>query len=228
MALKATGETRMEPIDRADDGVGWMAHPDESMRRASHAVVGDDGGVWVFDPVDADGVDDLLADYGEVAGVVLGLDRHERDATQVARRHDVAVHVPSWMTGVAEDAAVPVERFDESPGESGIRAVEVRDSTLPPWQEAAYHHGASGTLYVPEAVGTAEFFRTDDERLGVHPMLRISPPRDALSGLRPDRLVVGHGAGIATDAANALRVALDGARSGTLSLYLKNVGMLLP
>ncbi|MFB6127437.1 MAG: hypothetical protein ABEJ79_09130 [Halolamina sp.] len=228
MAFKAAGETQMEPINRSDSGVGWLAHPEEGMQRASHAVVGDDGGVWVFDPVDADGVDDLLADYGEVAGVVVGLDRHERDAERVARRHDVAVHVPSWMTGVAEEATVPVERFDEGPGESGIRAVEVRDSSLPPWQEAAYLHEASDTLYVPEAVGTADFFRTDGERVGVHPMLRISPPREALSGHRPDRLLVGHGTGVESDAANALKVALDGARSGTLSLYLKNASMLLP
>ena len=32
-------------IDRWDGGIGWIAHPDEDSRRASHAVVGDNGGV---------------------------------------------------------------------------------------------------------------------------------------------------------------------------------------
>ena len=48
-------------IGRWDGGVGWIAHPEERGRRASHAIRGEDGDVGVFDPLDAPGVDDLLA-----------------------------------------------------------------------------------------------------------------------------------------------------------------------
>jgi len=61
----------------------------------------------VFDPVDAPGVDDLLADLGTVAGVVVGLDRHKRDSAAIATRHDVPVYVADWMTGVAEEIDAP-------------------------------------------------------------------------------------------------------------------------
>jgi hypothetical protein len=201
------GRPDLRVVDRWDDGVGWIAYPDERMQRASHAIASE-GEVWVLDPVDVDGVDDLLADLGSVAGVITCLDRHKRDAAQVAKRHDVAVHVPSWFDGVAGDVDAPVERFDREIG--GMTAVRVRDSSAPPWQEVALEAG--GTLYVPEAVGTVPYYCAPDEPLGVHPMLRPFPPRAALGGLSPERLRVGHGAGIATDATAALRTALRNAR----------------
>jgi hypothetical protein len=60
---------------------------------------------------------------------------------------------------------------------------------------------------------------TGEERIGVHPMLRLVPPRSALSGLDPDRVVVGHGPGVQDGAARAVADALDSARGNTLSLY---------
>jgi hypothetical protein len=222
----------LRAIDRWDGGVGWLAHPDEGMQRASHAVVGDgDGGdepaVWVFDPVDAPGVDDLLADLGAVAGVVVCLDRHARDAATVANRHDAPVYLPHWMDGVAGALDAPVERFGRELPDSGYRAVRVRDSSLPPWQEVALANDA-GTLYVPEAVGTAPYFRAPGERLGVHPMLRLTPPRRALGGLDPDRVLVGHGQGVLTDAGEALRDALDGSRRRAPAAYLGALAGFLP
>src|SRR5699024_3715660 len=83
MPMKDTGRTDLVTIDRFDGGVGWLAHPDERMQRASHALSTDDG-VWLVDPVDADGLDDLLAEEGDVAGVVILLDRHKRDAARLA------------------------------------------------------------------------------------------------------------------------------------------------
>ncbi|MFB6301593.1 MAG: hypothetical protein ABEH78_01845 [Haloferacaceae archaeon] len=203
-------------IDRWGEGLGWLAHPEEGMRRASHALAAD-GGVWVVDPVDAPGVDDLLADLGEVVGVVICLDRHERDAVTIARRHDVPVFVPDRMSGVAEGLDATTERFGNRLGDSDYRALTVRDSSLPPWQEVALTDGE--TLYVPEAVGTAPFFRAGGERVGVHPMLRPFPPRRALGELEPDRLLVGHGEGVLADATAALRDALAGARRRAPAAY---------
>ncbi len=207
------GRPDLRAVDRFDDGVGWIAYPDEGMRRASHAVASE-GEAWVLDPVDAAGVDDLVADVGSVAGVVTCLDRHWRDAAAVARRHDVAVHVPSWFDGVDVDA--PVERFDRTVG--GMETVRVRDASTPPWQEVAVRAGDS--LYVPEAVGTVPYYCAPDERLGVHPMLRPVPPRDELGGCSPTHLRVGHGEGVRDDGAAALATALRNARKTLPRAYL--------
>ena len=58
------------------------------MQRASHAL-SHDGGVWLVDPVDGDGLEELLAPLGEVRGVLQLLDRHARDGAALARRHGV-------------------------------------------------------------------------------------------------------------------------------------------
>jgi len=71
MPMKGGDSDEYREIDRWDRGVGWIAHPGETMQRASHALVGDDGGLWVIDPVDAPDVDGLLSEFGDVAGVVV-------------------------------------------------------------------------------------------------------------------------------------------------------------
>jgi hypothetical protein len=233
MPMKGRGTGQLEEIDRWDGGVGWIAHPDEGMQRASH-VLGvdraersaagsetrsDDGEAWVVDPVDAPGVDDLIASVGEVAGVVVCLDRHKRDAAAVARRHDVPVYVPDWMTGVASKLDVPTERFGRELADTGYRALTIVNRSLPPWQEVGLYHDGTGTLVVPEALGTASYFCAPGERLGVHPMLRPVPPKRAFHGLEPERVLVGHGAGVFEDATVALHDALDNARSRLPSAY---------
>nr|WP_277555800.1 hypothetical protein [Halobaculum sp. YSMS11] len=223
--MKASGDADLAVIDEFDGGVGWIAYPDETMERASHAL-SVDGEVWVLDPVDAPGVDDLLADIeGDIAGVVVCLDRHKRDAAAIATRHDVPVYVPDWMTGVAAKLDAPVERFGRELG--GMRAITVRDSSIPPWQEVALYDEDGGTLYVPEAVGASEYMRTKGETLGVHPMLRLTPPRRALSGLSPERVLCGHGEGVLTDGQRALETALSDARSNAPGLYAKTLTMFL-
>ncbi|QHS15913.1 hypothetical protein GWK26_01420 [haloarchaeon 3A1-DGR] len=228
------GTDELHVIDRFADGLGWIAYPDEPMQRASHAVTVpnemEDGGnedrpdVWVVDPVDppgedgADRLDALLADLGTVAGVACCLDRHKRDAAAVATRHDVAVWIPEWMTGVEDELDAPVERFGSRLADTGFEAIRVRDSSLPPWQEVALFDGS--TLIVPEAVGTNDLFLADGERLGVHPALRPFPPRRPLAGLDPDRVLVGHGAGVHERAADVLADALAGARRRAPSAYL--------
>ena len=225
MPMKGSGEsTDWEEIDRFDGGVGWLAHPEETMQRASHALAVD-GDVWVIDPVDVDGLDDLLGEFGEVQGVVTLLDRHKRDAAAVANRHEVPVYIPHFFEGVAGDLAAPVERFRHDLAETGFAVHEVIDNRF--WQEAVLFDRDSGVLVVPEAVGTADYFRTPSERLGVHPMLRLTPP-SKLGRLDPERILVGHGAGIHEDAATALETALSRSRSHTPGLIVKNTRKLLP
>jgi len=214
MPLKATGHATFDPDDRWDGGTTWIAHPEESMQRASHALVVA-GDVWLVDPVDAEGLDDHLADVGDVAGVVVLLDRHKRDADTIALRHDVPVSIPEWMDGVAEEMTAPVERFGTTLADT-YTVYPLTNSRF--WQEAALYDEDEGTLVIPEAVGTASYFRTGGERIGVHPMLRLRPPR-RLWEFSPERVLVGHGEPVVTDASDALADALDGARRRTPALY---------
>lgn len=210
-------------IDRFDGGFGWIAHPDEAMQRASHALVAD-GAVWVVDPIDVPGLDDRLTERGAVAGVVALFNWHTRDASAVATRHGVAVHVPTWVTRVAGRVEAPVERFHGELGDSGYRAVRITPHPL--WREAALYHEADGTLLVPDSVGTAAYFRAPGERLGVSAYQRPWPPRRALGVLQPERLLLGHGAGIFDGATPALAEALASARRRAPAAIATNLGTL--
>jgi hypothetical protein len=224
MPLKASGSAQMREIDRRDGGVGWIAYPREDMQRASHAVVGENDGLWLIDPVDAPGLDDLLAEYGEVAGVVILLDRHKRDAAALARRHDVSVHVPDFMESVPQELDAPTERVYTDLGESGFGVHELIDNAF--WKEAVLYGEHDHTLVVPEALGTADYFLVGEERIGVHPALRLKPPK-RLGRFDPERVLVGHGAGIHEDASGAIRTALSGARRRTPRLYAKTAKSML-
>ncbi|PSQ59027.1 MAG: hypothetical protein BRD23_05400 [Halobacteriales archaeon SW_9_67_25] len=232
MPLKNSGPaTEWTETDRfeadngtATGGVGWIAHPAETMQRASHALAVD-GEVWVVDPIDVPELDDRLAEFGDVAGVVVLLDRHKRDAGAVARRHDVPVYLPEPLRGVAGDIDAPVEGFAGELADTGYRTQTVVDNFA--WTEVALYNREGGVLVVPEAVGTTEYFLAGGERLGVHPALRLKPPW-SLARFEPDRILVGHGAGVHEDAAGALRDALSGARGRTPGLYLKNLKTFLP
>lgn len=207
----------LEVVDRWDDGISWtLAEEIGGMHRTSHAIRTEEG-VWLVDPVDAPGLDDELAELGEVAGVTLLLDRHKRDADAIAARHDVRIALPTNLAGVAADLEAPVETYTESLSETGFKAITVVNNQL--WHEVALRHPGTGTLIVPEAVGTADFFTTDDERLGVHPALRLFPPRRSLGSLSPDRILVGHGPGVFDDATAALRTTLANSRRSAPKYY---------
>lgn len=223
--MKGEGATSLREAGAFEGGATWIAYPDESMQRASHALEADDG-VWLVDPVDAEDLDDWVAERGSVAGVVVLLDRHTRGAAAIARRHDVAVHVPAPLAGLVDDLDAPVERFRGELADTGYRPHQVIDRSF--WRECALYRPADGTLVVPEAVGTAAFFRTADERLGVHPALRVVPPRAALGDLRPDRVLVGHGDPVLEEAGSALADALAGARRRAPRLYAGAVRQLIP
>jgi hypothetical protein len=194
-------------VDRWPDGVGWLAHPDENGRRTSHAVRTEDG-VWVFDPLDAPGVDDLLAEFGTVAGVAVLSEYHARDAAAIARRHGVPVTVPDWFTRLEVRIETSVERVTGSVAGFGLRRVRPMFA----WRECLAYREHDGTLYVPDYLSSHDAFTVGEERLGLPTLSRLSPPRDTLEGINPERLIFGHGTGVFDDADDALETALGGAR----------------
>jgi hypothetical protein len=54
-------------------------------------------------------------------------------------------------------------------------------------------------------------------------MLRLTPPTEALSGLNPEQVRVGHGVGISDRAAIAVEDALSGSRRKAPGLYAKTL-----
>ncbi|MDZ7745550.1 MAG: hypothetical protein U5K28_03140 [Halobacteriales archaeon] len=212
MPMKGDGTTEPRRIDESGDGVGWIAYPDEGMQRASHALA-TDAGTLLIDPVDADGVSDIYAAYGDVGGVAVLLDRHTRDAETFADRHDVPIYAPPWMDidGKLDRPAEPLTEF------LADTAYDCIDLDVPVWQEAVLTDGE--TLVVPEALGTVGYFCAGDEPIGVHPMLRLFPPR-ALREHDIERVRVGHGAGIAAETTMLIRDAIDNARRRLPKAYV--------
>jgi hypothetical protein len=179
----------VELVDEFDGGFGWIA--DEFMERCSHALVVD-GKVWLVDPVAGGGVEERIRAAGEPAGVLQLLDRHNRDCAELAERLGVEHHV------------VPQ-------GEGGpFEFVTIKRSRR--WSEVALWCAAQRVLVCADVLGTAAYFRAADESLGVHPLLRLLPPRDQLAAVKPARLLCGHGEGIHEDADAAMREALRTAR----------------
>lgn len=213
MPRKITGTGQFQAIDRWDRGLGWFAHPSEGMERASHALVTDDG-VYLVDPLDTIGLDEHLAELGEIAGIVVLLAEHTRHAARLATRHDVPVYVPEWLR---VDLDVPVVRFTGQLGESDYALEPILVNRI--WREGALWNGR--TLYVPESVGTAEYFLAPDERLGVSHMRRFWPP-EGLTDYDPERLIVGHGTGIFDDPAVAITTAVENSRPSAWTFYRRN------
>ena len=81
----------------------------------------------------------------------------------------------------------------------------------PAGAEAALWWPARRVLVCADALGTVGYFKTRDERIGVHPFLRLMPPR-RLATLAPEHVLVGHGEGLHEDAAAAVREAVATAR----------------
>ncbi len=163
----------VRPIDETEFGLGWMEDAREA--RASHALAVD-GRVWLIDPIEPQDVEERLLALGEPAGVIQLLDRHNRDSKALATRLGVPLHV------------VP----RELPGTPFQLLRIVRNRV---WKEAALWWPEQRTLVCADALGTIPFFRSGDEVVGVHPLLRLRPPR-VLLGLAPEHLLVGHGQGV--------------------------------
>lgn len=153
---------------------------DEFLQRASHALITETG-TWLIDPVDNARVDALE----NVAGVIQLLNRHNRDCAAIAQRLGVPHHHRSGP-------------FEFLP---------VKDTRR--WREVALWWPEPRVLVCGDALGTAVYFRAGDERLAVHPLLRLRPPRFRVE---PDVILCGHGPGIYEDAGAALREALSTSR----------------
>ncbi|WP_226023100.1 hypothetical protein [Halomicrobium salinisoli] len=195
-------------IDRWDGGVGWIAHPSETGRRASHAVTAPGGGLWLFDPIDAPGVDDLIADVGEVAGVAVLSGYHARDADAFADRYGVPVHVPRWLERIPPRLDARVELVEDRL--AGFELRELRPMGL--WREAVAYRDGDGTLYVPDFLTAVPSFTVGRERVAMPTFARLSAPREPFADASPDRILFGHGSGVFEDATGALRSGFDGAR----------------
>jgi hypothetical protein len=181
-------------------GAGLTWYEDDAMARAAHALR-TDAGVWLVDPFDDQPALDAAAELGPPAGVIQLLSRHNRDCAPIAGRLGVPHHkLPSALPG------------------SPFTTVSVAER--PWWQEAALWWESERTLVVAEAVGTIPLFGLG-RPAGVHPMMRLVPPRAALGGLRPERLLVGHGPPLESGADAALHEALSASRRDLPRLFLK-------
>lgn len=183
---------QIDPTYRQTWGLGWLAAEPAYMRRASHALAADDG-VWLVNPVDGEGLADLIAPLGRVRGVVQLLDRHPRDCAALARRHGV----PHLVTPTG---GVPGAPFD---------VIVVADR--PWWREVALWWAAPRVLVVAESLGTAPYYLAPGAAVGVHPLMRMTPPR-ALGAHRPAHLLTSHGAPPAGDVAEMIGTALARSR----------------
>ena len=186
--------------DRGAHGFSWLV--EEPMTRTSH-VLAHDGRVWLVDPVRHEPALTRARELGEPAAVLQLLDRHNRDCAAVARE----LGVPHVVTP------------DALPG-TPFEPVTVRESRH--WRERALWWDEHRTLVVAEALGANRFFRAEDERVGVHLLLRLTPPRDALAHFEPEHLLLSHGEGLhGPDAAAGLRAALERSRTGLPRLALR-------
>lgn len=180
----------MRFCDEQDFGFGWL-DDDEPMRRTSHAFAAD--GVWLVDPVAWPEAEQRALALGEARGVLQLLDRHNRDCAAIAERLGVPLHV------------VPTRRIAGAPFEF----LHVLGNRL--WREVALWWPERRVLVCADALGTVAYFRAPGERLGVHPFLRLRPPR-ALKRVYPEHVLIGHGEGIHENASAALHEGLRTSR----------------
>jgi len=180
---------RLKFCDEFDGGFGWIV--DEFMGRCSHALV-EDGRVWVIDPVDGDGLEERIRAAGSPAGVLQLLDRHNRDCAAFAARLGVRHHI------VPQGSLGP------------FACIAVRNSRS--WNEVALWWPDRRVLVCADVLGTAPYYRAGNERLAVHPLLRVRPPSRQLGALQPDVILCGHGEGVLEHADTALREALSTSR----------------
>ena len=156
-------------IESHECGITWVM--DEPFTRASHALA-DGGRVWLVDPVDDSAAMEAVAELGDPAAVLQLLDRHRRDCAAVALRLGVP-HLERPET--LPDSPLQPFRLISRPG----------------WRETTLWWPERQALVVAEAVGTNPLFALGGA-VGVHPFLRLLPPR-ALGRYQPEHLLVGHG-----------------------------------
>ena len=177
--------------DELEFAFGWFDEEDR-LRRTSHALLDGDG-VWLIDPVASEDAISRARSLGELRGVIQLLDRHDRDARELSEQLAVPLHrVPrrSIYGASFEFPNVLRTRF---------------------WDEVALWSPERRTLVAADALGTVAYFRPPRDQLGVHPFLRLWPPR-SLRPLFPEHVLVGHGKGVHEHAAELLHEALRTSR----------------
>jgi len=176
--------------DLGRHGFSWIV--EEPMTRTSHALATSEG-VWFVDPVDWPDAIDRAAPLGPFAGVIQLLDRHNRDAAALAERLGVPyLRVPASLPGTPFEV-IEIKRWKR-------------------WQEIALWWPEPRVLVTGDALGSNPFYTIGDDRVGVHPFLKVTPPRQ-LRAYEPEHLLVGHGEGVhGADATTALRQAIDRSR----------------
>jgi len=179
-------------------GLTWIEQ--RTIARTAHALRSEER-VWLIDPFDDQQALQYAASLGRPAGVLQLLDRHDRDCEPVAKR-----------------LGVPLLRVPDRAPDTPFEVVPILSWAL--WKEVALWWAQKRALIVAEAVGTAPPFALG-RRAGVHPMLRLTPPRSQLSRYRPEMLLVGHGRTIESDAAAALDDALARSRSDLPRLLIR-------
>ena len=187
MRLTVTWETEW--------GAAFQA-PEPAFLQRGFAALADGGRVWLVDPVDGSELRAGVERLGRPAAVLQLLDRHPRDCALLARELGVPLlDLSSGRRPGGPFQVVPLVRRRR-------------------WREAALWWPERRTLVVADAVGTAPYFQGPGERLAVHPLLRLSPPR-ALAAFDPELVLVGHGRPLAGPATTEeLRAAIDRARRG--------------
>jgi hypothetical protein len=186
--------------DRGDAGFSWIV--DEPATRTSHALAAD-GDVWLVDPVRHEPALVRARELGEPRAVLQLLDRHNRDCASVAA-----------------ELGVPHVVVPDAVADSPFEAVAVR--RMKRWHETALWWPAARTLVVAEAIGSNSFFTAGGDRVGVHLLMRVRPPRAALARFEPLHLLLGHGEGLhGPDATTGLHDALDHARAGLPGVALR-------
>jgi hypothetical protein len=185
-------------VQRHALGLTWSERG--GMARAAHALRSGEQ-VWLVDPFDDESALQQAATLGRPVGVLQLLDRHNRDCKELASRLGVRLlRVPGEVPDSPFEVVPVLSRWG--------------------WKEVALWWAQERALIVAEAIGTAPAFALG-RRAGVHPMLRLTPPRSQLSGYRPALLLVGHGRALDSDAATALDDALAHSRSDIPQLVIK-------
>jgi hypothetical protein len=185
-------------IQRHPLGLTWVET--SGMRRAAHALRAD-GRLWLIDPFEDDVALSAATELGRPEAVIQLLDRHNRDSGAIAQRLEV-----------------PLLRLPDAVADSPFTVLPV--ISRPWWREKALWWESERALVIAEAVGTAPAF-TLGRPVGLHPMLRLRPPKGALTAYSPERLLVGHGTALESGAAPAIAEALNGALSDIPQLLLK-------
>ena len=149
-------------IQRHPLGLTWVET--SGMRRAAHALRAD-GRLWLIDPFEDEVALSAATELGSPAAVIQLLDRHNRDCGPIAQRLEV-----------------PLLRVPDAVSDSPFTVLPV--ISRPWWREKALWWESERALVIAEAVGTAPAF-TLGRRVGIHPMLRLRPPKGALTDLLP-------------------------------------------